>query len=242
MAATTSGSSTARDGRGGNFVFRTKEAQVADFIRERIISGAFHRGQKLKQAEIAKTLNVSITPVREAFKLLESDGYLIGASHRGVTVAPIQVNAVEELFELRLELETRLTREAIARMTPDMLAALAGIDAEIAAAAASQDHAALRSANYRFHFRLYEAAEQPQTLHFVRILWAKYPFDLLTMMPNRAAEVANEHRAFLQHLSAGEEQKAVRAMRAHIESGWTRFSVQYGGVSTRDRARGPRRR
>jgi len=222
---------------GADVVFKTKEAQVADYIRERIISGEFHRGQKLKQAEIAKALDFSITPVREAFKLLEADGYLIGASHRGVIVAPFQVNAVEELFELRLDLETRLTTEAVARMTPEALEALRMIDAEIAAAAASQDHAGLRSANYRFHFRLYEMAEQPQTLHFVRILWAKYPFDLLTMMPHRPGQVADEHRAFLDHLAAGEDKKAVRAMRTHIESGWARFSKQYGGVPARSQGR-----
>ncbi len=222
---------------GADIVFTTKEAQVADYIRERIISGAFHRGQKLKQAEIAKALDFSITPVREAFKLLEADGYLIGASHRGVVVAPFQVNAVEELFELRLELETRLTREAVACMTPETLAALRAIDAEIADAAARQDHAGLRSANFRFHFRLYESADQPQTLHFVRILWAKYPFDLLTMMPNRPGQVADEHHAFLEHLAAGENLKAVRAMRAHIESGWTRFKIQYGGGSSRPSSR-----
>lgn len=228
-------------GTSNGIVFKTKEVQVADYIRERIMSGEFHRGQKLKQAEIAKALNFSITPVREAFKQLEADGYLIGASHRGVVVAPFQVNAVEELFELRMELETRLTREAIVRMTPALLETLQKIDAEIREAAAGQDHAALRRANYRFHFMLYEAAEQPQTLHFVRILWAKYPFDLLTMMPYRMGQVADEHTAFLQHLAAEEPQKAVRAMRAHIESGWTRFKNQYGGASSRPAGRTTRR-
>jgi DNA-binding transcriptional MocR family regulator len=56
----------------------TKESQVADFLRERIICGFFARGQKLKQAEIAAMLDISITPVREALKMLEAQGFCDG--------------------------------------------------------------------------------------------------------------------------------------------------------------------
>jgi len=51
-------------------VYRTKEEQVADYLRERIISGVYPRGSRLKRAEIAEQLQLSITPVREALKLL----------------------------------------------------------------------------------------------------------------------------------------------------------------------------
>jgi DNA-binding GntR family transcriptional regulator len=54
--------------------FRTKEEQVADYLREGIIAGRFPRGARLKQQEIATLLNTSITPVREALKLLEAEG------------------------------------------------------------------------------------------------------------------------------------------------------------------------
>ena len=57
---------------------RTKEEQVADFLREGIISGKYPRGSRLKQAEIAEQLGLSITPVREALKLLEAEGYVSG--------------------------------------------------------------------------------------------------------------------------------------------------------------------
>lgn len=220
-------------GQATESMFKTKEEQVADYIRERIISGEFMRGQKLKQAEIAKALNFSITPVREALKMLTADGYLIGTSHRGVIVAPFQINAVEELFELRLELETRLAKEALARITPEVRQTLEMLNNEYAEASAESNFARVRRSNYRFHFLIYELAEQPQTLHFVRILWAKYPFDLLTIMPGRQSRVVDEHKAFLKHLDAGDHQKALRAMRAHLESGWVWFRDQYGAGSSR---------
>ena len=68
--------------------YRTKEEQVADYLRERIISGVYPRGSRLKQAEIAEELHLSITPVREALKLLVAEGYVSGDSYRGARVVP----------------------------------------------------------------------------------------------------------------------------------------------------------
>lgn len=211
----------------GMGVFRTKEGQVAEFLRERIISGNLARGQKLKQAELAKMLNLSITPVREALKLLEAEGYVTGSSHRGAVVAQFHAEQVDELYELRCLLESRLTREAAKRVTPEALVALNKINKEMLAALNKSDLAGVRSANFRFHFYFYELAEQPQTLHFVRILWAKYPFDLLAVMPNRQGEVIKEHQAFLDALAAGDTKTAVRTMQAHFESGQRGFKKQY---------------
>ena len=62
--------------------FKTKEEQVADFLREGIISGRFARGARLKQQEIATLLNTSITPVREALKLLDTALGELKACHK----------------------------------------------------------------------------------------------------------------------------------------------------------------
>ena len=78
--------------------FRTKEEQVADFLREGIISGMFPRGSRLKQAEIAERLQISITPVREALKLLEAEGYINGNSYRGACVVPFDATASKRFW------------------------------------------------------------------------------------------------------------------------------------------------
>ncbi|KAB2855336.1 MAG: GntR family transcriptional regulator, partial [Bauldia sp.] len=87
---------------------QTKEELVADFLREGIISGRFPRGSKLKQAEIAEMIGMSITPVREAIKLLEAEGFILGSSHRGAVVAPFDIHATEEIVDLRVTLECKL--------------------------------------------------------------------------------------------------------------------------------------
>ena len=66
--------------------FQTKQDHVAEILRERIIAGIYARGDKLKQADIAAELGVSITPVREALQMLEAEGYVQGLAHKGVLV------------------------------------------------------------------------------------------------------------------------------------------------------------
>lgn len=200
---------------------RTKEEQVADFLREGIISGVFPRGSRLKQAEIAERLQLSITPVREALKLLEAEGYVTGDSYRGVCVVPFDASASEEVLELRLLLELRLIRGAAEKLTAQNIAELRALADEFEQAFKAGDRATARGVNYRFHRQLYSFAGMPQTLHFVQILWARYPFDLINAVEGRGAGAAREHDEILSALLDGDVSRAMLAMRKHIESGWS---------------------
>ncbi|HUD30246.1 MAG TPA: GntR family transcriptional regulator [Novosphingobium sp.] len=200
--------------------YRTKEEQVADFLREGIISGRIPRGARLKQQEIATMLNTSITPVREALKLLAAEGYVLGDSYRGATVAPFDIEASSEVLSLRILLETQLVRGAVEKVTAADIADLRVMAGEFASAFEAGDNEAARAANYRFHHRMFEIARMPQTLHFVQILWARYPFDLINRLKGRVSRAADEHDDMLAALIAGDTAAAMLATRQHIEAGF----------------------
>jgi len=200
--------------------FQTKEDYVAEFLREAILSGRFPRGTRLKQADIAKQLSLSITPVREAFRLLEAEGYLLSETHRGVIVAPFDASATPEINELRMLLESRLALAAMERMTPQDYGELVKLQREFEAAEARTDREAVRALNYRFHRKLYALAQQPQTFHFVLVLWAKYPFDLINLIGGRAGRAAAEHRHLLKAIKARDRKGVVNGLREHIDVGW----------------------
>ncbi|MFA7587216.1 MAG: GntR family transcriptional regulator [Novosphingobium sp.] len=200
--------------------FRTKEEQVADYLREGIISGRFPRGTRLKQQEIASLLNTSITPVREALKLLEAEGYVSGDSYRGAVVAPFDIEASAEVLNLRIVLETQLVRGAVERATAKDIADLKVLADEFARAFDAGDNEGARAANYRFHHRMFEIAAMPQTLHFVQILWARYPFDLINRLKGRVSRAAEEHEQMLSAIIAADLATAMLATRQHIEAGW----------------------
>jgi len=204
--------------------YRTKEEQVADYLREGIISGRFPRGARLKQLEIAKLLQTSITPVREALKLLAAEGYVAGDSYRGATVAPFDISASNEMFNLRILLETQLVRGAVEQATAADIEELRKLASEFERAVANKQNEEARAANYRFHRRIHDIPNMPQTLHFVQILWARYPFDLINKIEGRVSRAVAEHEQLIRAFVEGDVAGAMLATRRHIESGW--FELQ----------------
>lgn len=200
--------------------FRTKEEQVADYLREGIIAGRFARGARLKQQEIATLLQTSITPVREALKLLEAEGYVTGDSYKGAVVAPFDISASQETLNLRVLLETQLVKGAVEKASAADLRELQAVADEFERAFDAGDNEAARASNYRFHHRMFEIAAMPQTLHFVQILWARYPFDLINRLKGRVSRAAAEHDELLRAMAAGDVAGAMLATRLHIETGW----------------------
>ena len=203
--------------------FLTKLDQVAERLRERIISGEYPRGHKLKQADIAAELGVSITPVREALKALEMEGFVVSEPHRGLSVPNIDPQRVREIFELRVVLERMLAYRAAERVTKEDIAELRTMHKEFIALIKAGDPYPIRSANVRFHFRLYEIADCQQTLQFVRVLWAKFPFNFHDDQAGRFKQLPHEHVEIIRRLEARDAQGVADAMVEHIDAGWTRL-------------------
>lgn len=203
--------------------YRTKEEQVADYLREGILSGRLPRGMRLKQQEIAQQLKISITPVREALKLLEAEGYLSNDSYRGAVIVPFDIGTSTEILKLRILLETQLVEGAARNLDAVTIAELRELAGRFREAALAGDSSGARGVNYRFHRRMYEFANLPQTLHFVLVLWARYPFDGINRIDGRMVRAAGEHDELLRNLIDGDSSGAMLTMRRHIESGWDEF-------------------
>ena len=212
--------------------FATKQDWVAEIIRERIIVGAYQRGCQLKQANLAEELGVSITPVREALLTLEAEGYVRGLPHKGLLVPELVAERAQEIYGLRLTLERELTEAAVANMTPPTFVELQDLQRSLVRAIAGNDLLTIRTANYRFHFRLYEQADRPQTLQFVRVLWAKYPFTAQDVSRSRPKRMCKEHEFFLSRVERGDTPGAVAAMLQHISNGWHEISDEVPPAKT----------
>ncbi len=199
---------------------KTMQDQISDVIRERIVVGEYPRGKRLKQMELAAEFGVSVTPVREAFRILEAEGYVAGASHKGAIVPFIDQDQAREIRDLRLLLERELIRHALDNLDRATLAEVERLHEDCARAVAARDRLEVRRLNYRFHFTFYEMAARPQTLEFVRVLWAKYPFHDLDAIDDRQSRMQAEHAAFLACVERGDSAAALAAMERHISKGW----------------------
>jgi len=222
--------------------FKTKEEYVAEVLREGILAGRFPRGARLKQAEIAQMLDISITPVREAFRILDAEGYVLSITHRGVVVAPFDASTTREIMELRVMLESLLAAAAMQNMTRQDAAELAKLQRDFEKAIARGDRPSVRAINYRFHSHLYSLAQRPQTLHFVQVLWAKYPFDLINLIANRPGRAAREHAAILKAIARRDQKALLAAVRDHIEAGWQELNKDLKSGKSPATRQAPRRR
>jgi DNA-binding GntR family transcriptional regulator len=101
-------------------------AAVLEHVRHKIITGAFKPGQRVSESKIASILDVSRSPVREAFRVLEGQGLIETLPRRGSFVAQISVNDLCELFELRKLLEFHAIDciQKRAKKSPDKFKAL----------------------------------------------------------------------------------------------------------------------
>jgi DNA-binding GntR family transcriptional regulator len=123
-------------------------------------------------------------------------------------------------------LELKLIRATAEKITAQDISRLRAIADEFEKAFDAGDRATARGVNYRFHRELYDIAAMPQTLHFVQILWARYPFDLINAVAGRGKDAAKEHDEILQALLHRDSSAATLAMRKHIESGWTLLKAE----------------
>lgn len=88
---------------------------VADAIREAILSGRLRGGDRLIEDELAESLNVSRGPIRQAIFRLEQEGLVIHETHRGATVAQVSVEDAAEIYSLRRALEALAVTSACER-------------------------------------------------------------------------------------------------------------------------------
>lgn len=92
-------------------------AQVADAVRGRIMQGTLRPADRLNEAALCEELDISRTPLREAFKILEAEGLVTIRPHKGAIVAEISLREIVEIFDLLAPLEAMGLRLAMARMS-----------------------------------------------------------------------------------------------------------------------------
>jgi DNA-binding GntR family transcriptional regulator len=103
---------------------RVRSTDVCDRLRGMIRSGEIGMGQRLKQLHVARRLGASQTPVREAIRTLEQEGWLVSEFGKGTRVRQLLPQEIEEIYEVRELLEGFMARRAAALLNEDQIATL----------------------------------------------------------------------------------------------------------------------
>jgi len=132
-------------------IIPTKHMAVYDALRAEIIGGKLQPGEVIVIDALAKRFQVSIIPVREALRQLQSERLVEIRPHTGVRVTPVDVGALEEIFSLLGALETASALHALPLLTADDLKALESLLSRLETTAGRGDSAGFEKANREFH-------------------------------------------------------------------------------------------
>ena len=189
---------------------------VAQWVRESILTGQFAPGTQLREAEVARRLDVSRGPVREALLRLEREGLVSTQWHRGATVTSLSAEDAAELSSLRAALDTVAVPLVVTRGEP---ARLAGAEAAVAAMRTTTNEYTMAGLDVEFHDAVFVAAGHRRLESAWRAIRGQIYLYLVTRAGDRREEylddVAAEHQRLLDALRGTDAEHALELFRAH---------------------------
>lgn len=199
----------ARLGRG----YRSIGDMVYEVLREAVVSGVFSPGEKLRQEALATAIGVSRLPVRGALVRLEAEGLVEFHPRRGYVVQSLSHREIAEIYELRELLETHALRRSMATMTPERIARLRDLAAELDAEAEGDPFLDKRVQFYR---ELYDASNAPRTTELIEGLRSSVGRYLLGWRVSHSGSGHATHSQVIEHVSRGDVDQAERWLRQHL--------------------------
>ncbi|MFC0675895.1 GntR family transcriptional regulator [Brachybacterium hainanense] len=194
---------------------------IADRLREMITSGGIAPGERLKEVELADSMDVSRGPVREAISLLTLEGLVETQRHRGARVITLDYADIEEIYSLRLAIERLAMQRCAERIDAAVLARMDDVISRMRSlppTSTGDEHVRL---DLEFHDLVYDAADHSRlhrTWHMLRSQVAMF----LTARTDRSefrSKLHEEHQEMRDILATGDAAAAQQAIEKHI--GWT---------------------
>jgi len=195
-----------------------RKGEAYSNIKSAIMSGELLPGTQLSPADLATQYGMSRTPVRDALNALVQEGLVEVQPRRGYFVSHITVRDVEEVFQLRLILETASAELAATRITPDQIEQLARLSSRYVAGD-PESYRSYLDENRQFHLTVAEAAGNRLLVGVLReTLEQMHRFLVLRLdLSDDADQMLAEHYLLLDAFRKRDSARAREAMRIAIE-------------------------
>lgn len=193
--------------------------RIADSIVEGIASRSFVPGQRILEVELASELGVSRVPVREALKILHTQGIVVGRPHYGVSPAAYDNRKIVQIYEVRCFLEKTAIRDV--KLRNKMPALLLRLDQSIAAmedCLTRGDLMGVSKADLEFHHQICLASEN----EIILVLWEALSRHMLIVFEQELlgdlerASIVEHHRALRRSLEALSADELEKEIEGHI--------------------------
>jgi DNA-binding GntR family transcriptional regulator len=192
----------------------SKAGFAYETLRRKILQGVYKPGDRLRLAQLARELDLSEMPVREALRLLQKEGLVAMHLHRGAEVATLSYQRGQDVTEARMTLEKAVALSALPLHDAGSLAELARLLDEMERAASRPVRFALKNRAF------WTALLTPCPNHFMHDLiqelwdqvWQASSTSVFAVMPHRVQETVAENRAILSHMKDGDAARLRSAM------------------------------
>lgn len=182
---------------------QTLREQIVSSLRESIIKGELNPGQKLTEPELAEKLGISRTPIREAFRQLESEGFLTVIPRRGAVVSRITRREIKDFYELKSLLEGYAARIAAEKITEKGIEKLRKINEQLTVLAKKGDVEAFFWKNDEFHNTFISYCGNEKLLEFREHMvqrFMRFRLEALSV-PGRLMSSIKQHRTIIRALA-----------------------------------------
>ena len=200
----------------------TLREKILENIRDAIISGSLKAGSRVSEPELAERYGISRTPIREAFRQLESEGYLTVIPRRGAVVSEFSQKDVEEFYAIKSILEGYAARCACEKLTPKELDKLQAINDRLADLAKHNDVKSFFKIHNDFHDLFIKAADNEKLRELITSVVNRFQrLRLMSLsLPERMRISVQEHEKIID---------AFRRKDAATAEALVRLNAEYGG-------------
>ena len=199
---------------------RSRRRLVERHVFAEIEAGRLGPGDRVPEVEIARTLGMSLSPVREALFRLVQEGLIEHRPHRGFRLVELGAERVEEVYTFRAMLEGQAASRAATRIRPEQVAELERLIREGEAALREGDVATNVERNGQFHSLIIRAADHSLLERAWRMLaplqWLLSPVTKPPEGPRDADDWTARHRRMLSAIESGYADLAEREAREHV--------------------------
>ncbi|MCK4501843.1 MAG: GntR family transcriptional regulator [Desulfuromonadales bacterium] len=182
---------------------QTLREKILESIREAILKGDLKPGEKVAEPELAERFGISRTPIREAFRQLESEGYLTVIPRKGAVVAALSERDVQEYYAIKSILEGYAAELAAKNMTDKELNKLVAINEKLKQLATAGDVKVFYKTHHEFHETFLKAADNSKLYELIMQLGMKF----------RRLRMASLSVAGRMEISVSEHDKLLEAFR-----------------------------
>ena len=192
---------------------------VYEALRAAILEGVLVPGTRIVEESLARQMEVSRAPLREALWLLKRDGLIVDESARTTRVVQLDAESIRELHMIRTLLETAACQRAAQRITSDEVEAINAIIADMQDAADAEDRAAVARLDYEFHRALCTASGMPRLVemweqqHVLFRLWLNMVGQTLI---ESVDHIAASHREIFDAVLAGDPDQIFDHVLEHV--------------------------